>query len=160
MVDVQESPRVAPEACLKLVCRDNCEAQQDLALPPQKDLSHPLLHALKELRRVSEILVECIAFWTNMDGTVQELSRLKDHTQRLLKFASKSQALRSRFDERLTEYGDFWGSLVVLCKQYAAAAEPALLRMRVLVNQVEAAADTMELTGQFAVDNGPEHMRD
>jgi len=153
MVDVQQSPRVAPQPCLELVCRDNRESQQDLA--------HPLLHALQELRRVSEILVECIAFWTNMDGTVQELSRLKDHTQRLLKFASKSSALRSRFDERLAEYADFWGSLIRLCEQYCAAAEPALLRMRVLVNQAEAAMDTIELTGGLiAVDNGPGFMRD
>lgn len=116
------------------------------------DLAHPLLKALQELRRVSQILSECMDFWTNMDCTVQELTRLKDHVGSFVKHAAKSARLRARFDERLTEYSNFWASLMTLCEQYCAAVEPALFKMRALITKVETIADTMDTAGLVEMD--------
>jgi len=111
------------------------------ALP---DLAHPLLRALTELRRVGEILHECVAFWMNMDGTVQELSRLKDHMQTLVKYASGNAKVKERFDQRLAEYNNFWDSLMRLCQQYCSEVEPALMRVRKLVSSLELMADRID----------------
>merc|ERR1711879_634469 len=80
--------------------------------------SASLLRALRELKRVDEILQGCSAFWQNMDGTVQKLAQMKEHTECLVNFAANSARLRERFAQRLTEYTSFWSSLERLCRQY------------------------------------------
>merc|ERR1712137_1301196 len=82
--------------------------EQQLALCPQlrRVRSHPahqegsagmqLVIALKELRTVSNILRGCGMFWTHMDDTVQELARIRDHTQTLLKYAARNPRLKAR----------------------------------------------------------------
>jgi len=136
MVDTEQSPRTATGAALM---------QRDVDM--QWDLAHPLLKATRELRRVSQILLECMSFWTNMNGTVQELGRLKEHTASLVKYASKSSNLRARFESRLSEYSEFWAFLMKLCEQYCAEAEPELAKVRALINKVEDAADKIEFAG-------------
>jgi len=119
-----------------------------------EDLASPLLQALRELRRVSEILMECTTFWTNMGGTVKELSRTKDHTQSLLKFASKSTRLRERFESRLGEYAAFWDSLMRLCDRYCKEIEPVLTRLRLVMSRAENladVADTARAVGQGTI---------
>lgn len=135
---------------LQLVVARNQDQQN------QGSLANPLLRALRELRRVSEILMECQAFWTNMSGTVKELSRFKEHTQSLLKYAAKNARLRERFATRLAEYSDFWGSLQGICDQYCMAVEPVLVKMRSVVRKIEDEADRMVDTTLDLPDQGME----
>eukprot|EP00930_Biecheleria_cincta_P056663 TRINITY_DN42734_c0_g1_i1.p1 TRINITY_DN42734_c0_g1~~TRINITY_DN42734_c0_g1_i1.p1 ORF type:complete len:731 (+),score=174.14 TRINITY_DN42734_c0_g1_i1:30-2195(+) len=111
---------------------------------------HPLLRALHELRRVGEIMRECTAFWGHVESTVDELSRLKDHTQVLLRHAAKHAKLKERFDQRLREYSDFWRSLLKLCESYCKEVQPALDQMSKFINKVEVAADLLDAKSQPA----------
>lgn len=106
--------------------------------------SVPLLRALRELKRVDEILLGCSAFWANMDGTVQKLMQMKEHTECLVEFACKSAALRQRFDQRLGEYTCFWSSLEGLCRQYCSDHQAASKSMYDMIRRVDAAADVLE----------------
>mmetsp|Transcript_44261 Transcript_44261/g.102235 ORF Transcript_44261/g.102235 Transcript_44261/m.102235 type:complete len:736 (+) Transcript_44261:64-2271(+) len=103
-----------------------------------------LSRALCELRRVEEILMDCTQVWINMGGTVKELLRFKDHTESFLKYASGSAKLKERFTQRLTEYSDFWGMLMISCRQYCAEMEPGLKKVYRFISEVENAADTVE----------------
>merc|ERR1712008_286468 len=73
--------------------------------------SASLLRALRELRRVDAILQGCSAFWSNLVGTVQQLTQMKELTERLVSFAHSSARLRARFDQRVDEYATFWATL-------------------------------------------------
>eukprot|EP00403_Amphidinium_massartii_P005353 CAMPEP_0178382082 /NCGR_PEP_ID=MMETSP0689_2-20121128/6313_1 /TAXON_ID=160604 /ORGANISM="Amphidinium massartii, Strain CS-259" /LENGTH=713 /DNA_ID=CAMNT_0020002281 /DNA_START=1 /DNA_END=2139 /DNA_ORIENTATION=+ len=102
-----------------------------------------LSRALYELRRVEEILMDCTQVWINMGGTVKELLRLKDHTESFLKYASTSSRLKDRFSQRLTEYSDFWGMLMLSCRQYCNEMEPGMKKVHRFISEVENAADTV-----------------
>jgi len=147
MVDVLTSPRVVAESggkptdALALWSPPRVAEGAWQELPPE---AYPLLRALRELRRVGEILQECSAFWTRMGSTVQELSRFKEHTQVLLEYASKSSKLKERFLLRVAEYDEFWGSLMKLCEQYCLQMQPGLQKTHHFISKVEGAADALE----------------
>lgn len=103
-----------------------------------------LLRALRELKRVDGILHGCSAFWANMDGTVQRLAQMKEHTASLVNFASKSARLRERFDQRLGEYVSFWGALERLCRQYCLDHQAAAGRMNEFIRDMTDAADVID----------------
>lgn len=103
-----------------------------------------LLRALRELRRIDGILQGCSAFWANMDGTVQKLAQMKDVTERLVGYASSSERLRERFEQRLGEYGAFWGSLESLCRQYGLDHQAAAGKMQDFVREVADTADLID----------------
>jgi len=111
--------------------------------------SASLLRALKELKRVDEILHGCSAFWANMDGTVQKLAQMKEHTETLVNFAANSKALKQRFDQRLGEYTNFWVSLERVCRQYCMDHQAASKRMYEVIREVADAADVFD-TAQSA----------
>jgi uncharacterized protein YjiS (DUF1127 family) len=115
-----------------------------------------LLRALRELRRVDAILQGCSSFWANMDGTVQKLAQMKDHTEALVTFAANSVRLRQRFAERLKEYTVFWSSLEQICKQYCAEHHSMSDRMNRLIRDMAGAADLAETTesARFGVRRG------
>merc|ERR1719414_1033582 len=94
-----------------------------------KHSSASLLRALRELKRVDEILQGCSAFWANMDGSVQKLAQMKEHTECLVNFASNSKLLKERFEQRLREYTNFWGSLERVCRQYCMDHQSASKKM-------------------------------
>jgi hypothetical protein len=106
--------------------------------------SAALLRALRELKRVDEILLGCSAFWANMDGTVQKLAQMKEHTECLVKFAANSTPLRERFEQRLAEYTSFWSSLERLCRQYCIDHHASSKRMYEVIREVADAADVMD----------------
>mmetsp|Transcript_21712 Transcript_21712/g.41441 ORF Transcript_21712/g.41441 Transcript_21712/m.41441 type:complete len:876 (-) Transcript_21712:77-2704(-) len=103
-----------------------------------------LLRALRELKRVDEILHGCSDFWANMDGTVQKLAQMKEHTETLVNFATKSQALRKRFDERLGEYTNFWLNLERVCRQYCIDHQAASKRMYEEIREMADYADVVD----------------
>lgn len=103
-----------------------------------------LLRALTELRRVDEILRRCTAFWENMEGTVQQLSQMKEHTQQLVMYTAKNSRLKERFEQRLEEYSRFWASLECLCRQYCFDIQAASQRMYEFINKIENAADVID----------------
>mmetsp|Transcript_15064 Transcript_15064/g.40598 ORF Transcript_15064/g.40598 Transcript_15064/m.40598 type:complete len:937 (+) Transcript_15064:188-2998(+) len=107
-------------------------------------LSASLLRALRELKRVDEILEGCSAFWANMDSTVQKLTQMKEHTECLVNFAAKSKPLRDRFEQRLTEYRNFWSSLERLCRQYCLDHQASAKRMYEVIREVSDAADVID----------------
>merc|ERR1719277_2160940 len=111
--------------------------------------SASLLRALRELKRVDEILEGCSAFWANMDGTVQKLAHMKEHTECLVSFAANSKTLRERFDQRLQEYMSFWASLERLCRQYCRDHQASSKRMYQAIHEVSNAVDAMD-TAQSA----------
>lgn len=111
--------------------------------------SASLLRALRELKRVDEILEGCSAFWANMDGTVQKLAQMKEHTERLVNFAANSKPLRDRFEQRLGEYTNFWSSLERLCRQYCLDHQASAKRMYEVIREVSDAADVID-TAQSA----------
>merc|ERR1719277_2436117 len=106
--------------------------------------SASLLRALRELKRVDEILEGCSAFWANMDGTVQKLAQMKDHTERLVNYAANSKPLRGRFEQRLGEYTEFWHSLERLCRQYCLDHQASAKRMYEVIREVSDAADVVD----------------
>eukprot|EP00931_Biecheleriopsis_adriatica_P050711 TRINITY_DN29388_c0_g2_i1.p1 TRINITY_DN29388_c0_g2~~TRINITY_DN29388_c0_g2_i1.p1 ORF type:complete len:920 (+),score=224.05 TRINITY_DN29388_c0_g2_i1:53-2761(+) len=106
--------------------------------------STSLLRALRELKRVDEILQGCSAFWANMDGTVQKLAQMKEHTECLVNFANSSKPLRERFEQRLNEYTTFWTSLERLCRQYCVDHQSASKRMYEVIREVSDAADKFD----------------
>lgn len=111
--------------------------------------SASLLRALRELKRVDEILHGCSAFWANMDGTVQKLAQMKEHTETLVNFAANSKALKARFEQRLGEYTNFWVSLERVCRQYCMDHQAASKRMYEVIREVADAADVYD-TAQSA----------
>eukprot|EP00435_Cladocopium_sp_Y103_P036654 s408_g9.t1 len=111
--------------------------------------SGSLLRALRELKRVDEILQGCSAFWSNMDGTVQKLAQMKEHTECLVNFANSSKPLRERFEQRLGEYTSFWSSLERLCRQYCMDHQAFSKQMHAMMREVSDAADFMD-TAQSA----------
>jgi len=138
--------------------RESRESQERLVrfVPPEAQdpafegrSSASLLRALRELKRVDEILHGCSAFWANMDGTVQRLSQMKEHTEALVSFAANSKALKQRFEERLGEYASFWVSLERVCRQYCMDHQAASKRMYEVIREVADAADVFD-TAQSA----------
>merc|ERR1712190_479468 len=114
-----------------------------------RNSSGALLRALRELKRVDDILQGCSTFWANMDGTVQKLSQMKEHTECLVRFASNSKPLQERFEQRLGEYTSFWASLERLCRQYCIDHQAAATRMYEVIREVADAADVID-TAQSA----------
>mmetsp|Transcript_74452 Transcript_74452/g.206774 ORF Transcript_74452/g.206774 Transcript_74452/m.206774 type:complete len:703 (-) Transcript_74452:149-2257(-) len=112
---------------------------------------HPLFSALRELRRVKEILEAGMAFWLDMDSTVLQLVRFKDQTRALILHSSKDPRLRQRFDQRLAEYSQFWGAMMSACRQYCTEVEQAQFKMAHFVNEMENAADAMDLAAHVDV---------
>jgi len=106
--------------------------------------SASLLRALRELKRVDEILQGCSAFWSNMDGTVQKLAQMKEHTEVLVNYANSSKPLRDRFEQRLTEYTQFWLSLERLCRQYCLDHQTSAKAMHDVIREVSDAADVYD----------------
>lgn len=125
-------------------------------VPPQAAMteavthsSASLLRALRELKRVDEILQGCSAFWANMDGTVEKLAQMKEHTECLVNFAASSKALRERFEQRLVEYSSFWASLEKLCRQYVTDHQATSKRIYEMIREMSDAADVLD-TAQSA----------
>lgn len=116
--------------------------------------SAALLKALSKLRRVEDILRGCSEFWAGLDRTAQTLSRMREHTQALVGFASRSAALKERFDQRFSEYRDLWARLERLCEQYVADAQTGQQRVQQFLRQVEDAADVFDTAGLLALDLG------
>mmetsp|Transcript_28670 Transcript_28670/g.82361 ORF Transcript_28670/g.82361 Transcript_28670/m.82361 type:complete len:943 (-) Transcript_28670:109-2937(-) len=110
-----------------------------------------LLRALHELKRVDEILEGCAAFWANMDGTVQKLAQMKEHTECLVNFASKSKPLKDRFDQRLGDYRNFWSSLERLCRQYCLDHQASAKRMYEVIREVSDVADVIDTVNSSRV---------
>lgn len=106
--------------------------------------SASLLRALRELRRVDTILEGCFVFWANMDGTVQKLAQMKEHTQKLVSYASTKPKLRQRFEHRLKEYASFWTALEQLCRQYSTNHQIATSNMQDFLRDVSNAADLVD----------------
>mmetsp|Transcript_132925 Transcript_132925/g.315018 ORF Transcript_132925/g.315018 Transcript_132925/m.315018 type:complete len:884 (-) Transcript_132925:229-2880(-) len=111
--------------------------------------SGSLLRALRELKRVDEILQGCSAFWANMDGTVQKLAQMKEHTECLVNFANSSKPLKERFEQRLGEYTTFWTSLERLCRQYCLDHQAFSKQMHAMMREISDAADFLD-TAQSA----------
>ncbi|CAE7561591.1 Chek2 [Symbiodinium microadriaticum] len=103
-----------------------------------------LLRALRELKRVDEILQGCSAFWANMDGTVQKLAQMKEHTECLVNYANSSRLLKERFDQRLAEYTTFWTSLERLCRQYCIDYQTFCKKMQDTIRDVSDTADVYD----------------
>eukprot|EP00927_Polykrikos_kofoidii_P035487 TRINITY_DN30040_c0_g1_i2.p1 TRINITY_DN30040_c0_g1~~TRINITY_DN30040_c0_g1_i2.p1 ORF type:complete len:945 (+),score=177.49 TRINITY_DN30040_c0_g1_i2:51-2837(+) len=122
--------------------------------------SASLLRALRELKRVDEILQGCSAFWANMDGTVQKLAQMKEHTECLVRFAGNSNPLRERFEQRISEYAGFWSSLDGLCRQYCRDHQAASSRMYEMIREVSDAADVIDTAQSARMCVGMQPLRD
>lgn len=122
-----------------------------------------LLRALRELKRVDGILQGCSAFWANMDGTVQRLAQMKEHTASLVNFASNSPSLRKRFEQRLAEYMSFWEALERLCRQYCLDHQAAAGRMTEFIQEMTDAADLIDTAESakagFKLAGAEKHLR-
>jgi serine/threonine protein kinase len=88
-----------------------------------------LLRALRELRRVDSILQGCSSFWTNMDGTLQKLAQMREHTEALVSYATQNAKIKERFQQRLHEYTRFWAALGRICRQYGIDHHAATEKM-------------------------------
>ncbi|CAE7688262.1 Chek2 [Symbiodinium necroappetens] len=117
-----------------------CENEKDFV----QNTSGCLLRALRELKRVDEILQGCSAFWANMDGTVQKLAQMKEHTECLVNYANSSRLLKERFDQRLAEYTTFWTSLERLCRQYCIDYQTFCKKMQDTIRDVSDTADVYD----------------
>eukprot|EP00928_Gymnodinium_smaydae_P072593 TRINITY_DN55930_c0_g1_i1.p1 TRINITY_DN55930_c0_g1~~TRINITY_DN55930_c0_g1_i1.p1 ORF type:complete len:900 (+),score=210.03 TRINITY_DN55930_c0_g1_i1:254-2953(+) len=111
--------------------------------------SKALLRALRELKRVDEILQGCSSFWANMDGTVRKLAQMKEHTECLVKFATSSRSLKERFQQRLDEYTTFWASLERICRRYVVDHQAATKQMNDMIREVSDATDFMDTAASF-----------
>jgi len=134
------------ESVIRFVPATEVSAAEKSAADAVTHSSASLLRALRELKRVDEILHGCSAFWANMDGTVQKLAQMKEHTETLVNFAANSKALKQRFDQRLDEYTNFWISLERVCRQYCMDHQAASKRMYEVIREVADAADVFDTT--------------
>ena len=75
---------------------------------------------------------------------MERLSQLKEHTERLVTFASKTPRLRERFEMRLKEYEEFWQSLEDLCGQYVQGMWERSGSMYAFIRDVQDAADVVD----------------
>lgn len=123
-----------------IVQHNLCENEKDFV----QNTSGCLLRALRELKRVDEILQGCSAFWANMDGTVQKLAQMKEHTECLVNYANSSRLLKERFDQRLAEYTTFWTSLERLCRQYCIDYQTFCKKMQDTIRDVSDTADVYD----------------
>merc|ERR1712232_605629 len=114
------NPQVEATGIVRYVPNSSSEPSERMTAEAAKRSSRALLRALLELKRVDEILRDCTVFWDTMDGTVEKLAQMKEHTECLVSFANSSKPLRERFDKRLQDYTDFWASLERLCRQYCS----------------------------------------
>lgn len=157
-------PDVSPQGPPEILVPEDSESvgtdNQIALLPRQRRQEHygqraqPLLRALRELRRVEQILQSCTAFWANMDGTVQQLSLMKDHTECLVKHAANNARLRNRFEERLSEYEQFWSSLHTLCNGYCTKVSSGLKQMYDFIKDVEDSIDVVDMAA--VISRSPE----
>jgi len=79
-----------------------------------------------------------------MDGTVQKLTQMKEHTECLVSFAANSARLRERFEQRVREYTEFWQSLERLCRRYVVDHQAATKRMTEVVREAGDTADWVD----------------
>lgn len=131
-----------PDIFTKLTVWDEEDARAAAEKAARSSAS--LLRALRELRRVDTILEGCFVFWANMDGTVQKLAQMKEHTQKLVSYASTKPKLRQRFEHRLKEYASFWTALEQLCRQYSIDHQIATSKMRDFLREVSDTADLVD----------------
>uniref|UniRef100_A0A0G4G422 Protein kinase domain-containing protein n=1 Tax=Chromera velia CCMP2878 TaxID=1169474 RepID=A0A0G4G422_9ALVE len=114
--------------------------------PDAKDaVQHAVLlaTALQELRKVDLIIARFCDFWANMDSTIERLSQMKDHTERLVSFAHKPK-LRERFNRRLAEYSSFWMVLAELCTHYVEDVAARSAKIYKFINAVDDQADQLD----------------
>eukprot|EP00927_Polykrikos_kofoidii_P024799 TRINITY_DN22452_c0_g1_i1.p1 TRINITY_DN22452_c0_g1~~TRINITY_DN22452_c0_g1_i1.p1 ORF type:complete len:1146 (+),score=194.01 TRINITY_DN22452_c0_g1_i1:140-3577(+) len=114
------------------------------AAQAEAETSAALLRALRELRRVGSILQGCSAFWVNMDGTIERLAQMKDHTEALVRSANGSVRLQERFTRRLEEYAGFWHGLEWLGKRYSVQHQAFDRKMQEFVSQVRDATEVVD----------------
>lgn len=83
--------------------------------------------ALKELKRIDQILHKCTTFWGNMEIIIEIIHSKEDHAETLLKYIGKSERLQKRFFEHLQEYEHFWKSFQLICGRYCMDSRSSLL---------------------------------
>ncbi|OII73237.1 protein kinase [Cryptosporidium ubiquitum] len=104
----------------------------------QLKISYILVRVLAQLRMIESILGRCVAFWGNMNIMIEKILQLRQHAERLLGF-TENPILRTRFDERVESYRDFWQELRDICDSYLRSSQ---IRQLSLENQVHELLDT------------------
>ncbi|KAF7456712.1 putative calcium signaling protein kinase RAD53 [Cryptosporidium felis] len=104
----------------------------------QLKISYILVRVLAQLRMIESILGRCVAFWGNMNITIEKILQLRQHAERLLGF-TENPVLRTRFDERVESYREFWQELRDICDSYLHSAQTRQLSLE---NQVHELLDT------------------
>jgi len=118
-----------------------------------------MVQALAHVRRVVEIMEKCCIFWNNMDACIERLSQLKEHTERLIQYSSKSTRLQERFKVRLEGHEEFWQSLEGLSTTYVQRSVQDVVSTRSQLNKLENAADVLA-TGLAFSGVTPHHSAD
>lgn len=96
---------------------------------------------LNELRQIGLDLEKWSTFWGCVDDMVQKLSHMKDHTETLVNFASRSQRLCELFEERLDGYRQCWRTLEDKCQQYCSGQKVASSKVHQCLHKVNATLD-------------------
>ncbi|KAH8584408.1 kinase domain-containing [Cryptosporidium sp. chipmunk genotype I] len=104
----------------------------------QLKISYILVRVLAQLRMIESILGRCVAFWGNMNIMIEKILQLRQHAERLLGFTG-NPVLRTRFDERVESYREFWQELRDICDSYLRSSQ---IRQLSLENQVHELLDT------------------
>ncbi|TRY51065.1 Serine/threonine-protein kinase [Cryptosporidium tyzzeri] len=103
----------------------------------QLKISYILVRVLAQLRMIESILGRCVAFWGNMNIMIEKILQLRQHAERLLGFTA-NPVLRTRFDERVESYREFWQELRDICDSYLRSSQ---IRQLSLENQVHELLD-------------------
>lgn len=103
----------------------------------QLKISYILVRVLAQLRMIESILGRCVAFWGNMNIMIEKILQLRQHAERLLGFTG-NPVLRTRFDERVESYREFWQELRDICDSYLRSSQ---IRQLSLENQVHELLD-------------------
>ncbi|KAK9172169.1 Serine/threonine-protein kinase [Cryptosporidium meleagridis] len=103
----------------------------------QLKISYILVRVLAQLRMIESILGRCVAFWGNMNIMIEKILQLRQHAERLLGF-TENPVLRTRFDERVESYREFWQELRDICDSYLCSSQ---IRQLSLENQVHELLD-------------------
>ncbi|KAJ1612096.1 protein kinase [Cryptosporidium canis] len=118
-----------------IICDQNAVKRRS---EDQLKISYILLRVLAQLRMIESILGRCVAFWGNMNIMIEKILQLRQHAERLLGFTG-NPVLRTRFDERVESYREFWKELRDMCDSYLRSSQ---IRQMSLENQVHELLDT------------------
>lgn len=90
--------------------------------------------------QVDQILRQSAEFWINFVIIIDQLCKMKTHTERLLQYSISNPQFAKRFFERLDDYRQFWTALRDHSKHYVLEAQSKMRALNEFALAIESTA--------------------